>query len=479
MFDLDRSWPDAGLAPDVSAQDTAADCPGCDQRIDRAQGDGAGLDLAAADSDSAQDLAPDSGDICGDGKLTGSEPCDGTLLGSKTCLSLGYAGGTLACTAKCALDTLLCQRVLDPKGVAIAAASKGDRLWPSVAFDGTRFLVAWHGNGTYSGAWEIFGAWVSQAATVSKPLGVATGNRVRYNAYVAFDGINYLVTYAIQITNKNWNASGVRMDTAGKILMSGVVDKFPISTAAGNQLYPVSAFGGASFLVAWEDTRGGAADIYGAQVDSNGKVKHPSGIVLSKATKVQERPAVAYGGNVYLVAWRDLRSGNYDIYAARVDHSGKVLDSTRIPVSTAAGEQSNPAVAYDGANFQVVWQDKRNGKDFNIHGARVTPAGKVLDPTGLVVSSAKGAQWMPKVACDGKTCLVVWDDQRASADDDIYGARVTPSGKVLDSAGFVIGAAAGKQRWSSVAFGKTDYLVVWTDKRSGYLNGVYGTRVRP
>ncbi len=46
---------------------------------------------------------------CGDGRVTGSEECDGPVLQSKTCQSLGYyqpAG--LACTSECKFDTSQC-----------------------------------------------------------------------------------------------------------------------------------------------------------------------------------------------------------------------------------------------------------------------------------------------------------------------------------------------------------------------------------
>jgi hypothetical protein len=46
---------------------------------------------------------------CGDGKLTDNEVCDGSNLAGKTCLSLGYTGGTLSCAAGCSsFNTAAC-----------------------------------------------------------------------------------------------------------------------------------------------------------------------------------------------------------------------------------------------------------------------------------------------------------------------------------------------------------------------------------
>jgi hypothetical protein len=50
--------------------------------------------------------------------------------------------------------------------------------------------------------------------------------------------------------------------------------------------------------------------------------------------------------------------------------------STHIP---APNDQKSPATAFDGGNFLVVWEDCRN-ETSDIYAARVTPQGIVLDP---------------------------------------------------------------------------------------------------
>ena len=47
--------------------------------------------------------------VCGDGVIyTGVEQCEGTNLGGQTCVSQGFTGGTLSCTASCTFDTSAC-----------------------------------------------------------------------------------------------------------------------------------------------------------------------------------------------------------------------------------------------------------------------------------------------------------------------------------------------------------------------------------
>ena len=49
--------------------------------------------------------------VCGNDVQEGSEPCDGSDFGNRTCATEGYhEGGTLACSATCTLDVTNCQK---------------------------------------------------------------------------------------------------------------------------------------------------------------------------------------------------------------------------------------------------------------------------------------------------------------------------------------------------------------------------------
>jgi hypothetical protein len=46
--------------------------------------------------------------VCGNGVVETGEACDGTAFNNKTCVTEGFTGGTLACTASCTLNTAGC-----------------------------------------------------------------------------------------------------------------------------------------------------------------------------------------------------------------------------------------------------------------------------------------------------------------------------------------------------------------------------------
>lgn len=164
----------------------------------------------------------------------------------------------------------------------------------------------------------------------------------------------------------------------------------------------------------------------------------------------QGRPAAAFGSGLYLVAWQDGEDGadpgqaGSDIACARISKAGKTLDPAAIVVCKARGYQKRPRVAFGGGLFLVVWDDCRSGRANDIYAARVTPQGKVLDPDGFPVATGEGRnQTYATVASDGQAFLVAWMDFWAYPTYGVAAARVTSQGKVLDRNGVLLAKEDG------------------------------------
>jgi hypothetical protein len=129
-------------------------------------------------------------------------------------------------------------------------------------------------------------------------------------------------------------------------------------------------------------------------------------------TLMQTWPSAAWSGkaNCWLVAWRegDMTGQNTDIWCARVGADGKTLDPEGIRVCTVKESQDRPCVVSDGNGFIVVWEDLRNGKDWDIYAARVTGEGKVLDEDGVLVAGGEHNQCRPAAVFHQDRYLVVF-----------------------------------------------------------------------
>lgn len=358
--------------------------------------------------------------------------------------------------------------VLDPEGIGIATTTN-TQTSPSIAFDGTNYMIVWQ-EWRSGSAWDICCARVNQSGAVLDPNGilVATGMDWQESPSIAFGGTNYLVVWQ---ADENIVCSRVHQN--GNVLDPGGI---PGSTATDDQVNPSVVFTGNNYLVVWQDARNGGpyhADIYGARVSQAGAVLDPTGIAISTAAASQGSPSASFDGTNIFVAWGDTRSGiSVDIYGARVDQSGNVLDPSGIAISVAAYSERSPALAYGGTNHLVVWEDFRNASRPDIYCARVHQNGNVLDSMGIAVSIGANAQTYPAIAFDNTNYLIVWSDNCNSLTWDIYAARVDQSGVVLDAASIFVSMGMQLPASPSVAFDGTNYLIVWERD-----SDVYGARI--
>ncbi|MGE0868687.1 MAG: hypothetical protein AB7P03_09000 [Kofleriaceae bacterium] len=353
--------------------------------------------------------------------------------------------------------------------IAVAALANHQRS-PAIAAQGTTWRLTWHDT-RHGGTDTIFSAGVNGDGSLPNGSGanIVTGNNREQRTALKASTNNWLVAWSDSrvlgndIVGVRFSGAGVKMDGTARTL----------SNASGQQGNPALTFDGSNYLAVWNDTRNGAQDVFAARMSVVGTLLDASGLAITTAAGDQLRPAAATGGGVSLVVWQDERSGA-DIYGALVNASGTVV-ANDIAICAGTGAQVDPAVAYDSASgmFLVVWEDVRSGNS-DIYGARVTVGGAVQEACGLPIASGSANALEPRVTAGGGQFYVTWTDRRNDATGDIYGSRVSASSgiSVLDGGGSGIALASGPaaQTEPDVAFILPGlYFVVWTD--NGNING--------
>lgn len=181
------------------------------------------------------------------------------------------------------------------------------------------------------------------------------------------------------------------------------------------------------------------------------------------APGIQDSVSIAAGPNGYFAVWQDSRGTNgTDIFGCRISPTGQILDPTGIPICVATGNQISPSVTWSGQQWVVVWADRRTASQ-HIYGSRVSPGGEVLDPQGILISGTSTEQNNPRVAGDGLSCLVVWQDERTTS-SDIYCAKLSSDGTAGKAYG--ISTRTDNEQMPDVAFNGSTYLVTWCDYRN-------------
>jgi len=376
--------------------------------------------------------------------------------------------------------TVYCARVsisgdvLDPEGTKVAdywRVIEGSD--PNVATNGADYIVVWRDE--QRGFSEIYGGRVNLDASLPDDhrFGISSPPaEEQLNPSVASGG-SYLVVWEDyrsdfgSIFGTRVSSSGIVSDPYG----------FPVSEGGtSDRMYPAAASDGTDYLVVWEDYRDGTSDIYASRMTASGSVLDPEGIVISSSSGCEYSPAVAFGDGEYLVVWSEERQGTASICGARVSMAGEVLDTDGIPISLGSFGKRWPGVVFNGTDYVVVWSDGRNGS-WDIYGCRVSPDGSVFESDGIPISIATGEQCSPAIACDGTNCMVVWEDSREES-WDIYAARVKGNGQVFDPEGIPVSTSTGYQFSPDIVFDGANYVVVWSDQRAG-ASDIYGARVNP
>ncbi len=311
------------------------------------------------------------------------------------------------------------------------------------------------------GAQSAYGVLLSATGAVLTPAGILIADGLLYGASynppkVASNGSSFLVVWATELE-----------DIAGRrITGDGTMDAVVTLSSSPSFEYNADvASNGSDYQVVWTSLEaGGNFEIYGRAVSSAGVPQGAGRIVVAGGAGNQDAPAIAWNGGHFLVAWQDSEGGAPNVLGRRLSSTGAVVDTTAIPVATSAQAQMQPAVAAGGGNFLVTWhQYDTSFFESDVWSNVVSAAGAVADSEGLALTTRPGPQWRASAAYNGAYTLVAWDDSDGSgAGVGIKGRRVTSSGQVLDSADIVVDAG-GHAYGPALTFNGSRFVVAYTD----------------
>ena len=363
--------------------------------------------------------------------------------------------------------------VKDPFGISISDAS-GDQVNPSVASSGSGCFVAWEDYRRQTVS-DIYGSRIDSNGKVLDTEGISLKGSVnnQYKPAVVFGDSKYLAVWE-DMRNDSIDLFATRLNRGGRLM-----DPYDItiSTASDDQVYPKAAFGVQNFMLIWMDARNAPWDLYGARVELTGNVLDPDAVPLYMGINDDTGPgelAIEFGETNFLAAWEDIRTEQWKILKARISTDATALDSQGTEVCTVSATRRAPSMSFDGTNYMLFWQDERNASPA-IFGGRINQGGVLLDPSGFAVSTWTGEFYTPAAAFDGSNYLAVWVDTR-NGSLDIYGARVKPNGTLLDPAGIAISTGQFDKANPAIAFDGANFVVVWEDSRSPSID-LYGARV--
>ena len=335
-------------------------------------------------------------------------------------------------------------------------------------------------------------AWAewSSSATQNLPLCTAE-NEQRFPVLIA-DGEDGAIVAWSDARHANRDVFAQRVSMTGD--MHWNADGIPICDLPSSQSWPliVSDTVGGAILV-WGDTRHGNQDSYAQRIDANGnKLWNPEGVpVCTHPTLQDDVHAIADGKGGVIVVWEDWRNENQDIYAQRIDASGKPLwEANGVPVYRGEGDQYDPVLIADGEGGAIfAWWDIST-PDWNIFAQRLSADGKPVWHSGdgaegapIPVCTAIGNQGAPIAVSDANGgVFFVWSDYRNDPNfytrAQLYAQRINANGDALWAADGipVCDLQVNQQQPDCVADGKGGFIVTWWDERDIFAD-IYAQRI--
>ena len=291
-----------------------------------------------------------------------------------------------------------------------------------VATNGSNYFVVWQSFEQDCEGYEIYGQLLDSG-------GMKIGSELRVNTFttgsqsdpcIASDGSSYIVAWESYFISRKGIYSQF-FDGTGTKFTSELQVTPTMTEPAGN---PEIVFSGNRYFVVWDGDHAtlGNDEIFGQMLALNA-VKIGSEFRVNQNTAdAQGDPAVAYIGSDYIVLWERFQplSPIVDLVGQAIGTDGSYV-STEFQVNTyTTGEQESVAVAYNGTDFLAVWDS--GGQDGDGGGIYAQLYNSNREPLGTefrVNSYTTGGQGNPAVATNGKDFFVAWETSGIT-EDHIY-----------------------------------------------------------
>ena len=300
------------------------------------------------------------------------------------------------------LRRIVAQR-LDGIGAALDAepveiASGPDLGVPRVGFDGLRYLVVWSEND------QILGKRVRPDGTVidAAALPIMSGR----SPDVAGQGETFLVvgtrpTISVHFFNpfsmRVRGSDGANLDAEPVILGQSFARNPRVAAFAGR------------WLATWQRNLSHddpQAYIMAAFIEADGTT--PGEVLFAGGGT----PDVAASTSKALFVWRSNSpaAANSDVLG-RIMLADGTFSTAIFVISAAPDKQLNPSVTWNGSEFVVAWEDKRNAVIYfderaEVFAARVSETGMVNDPDGFAFGDSARPEILPATASIGGGTLI-------------------------------------------------------------------------
>ena len=365
-------------------------------------------------------------------------------------------------------------------GDATVAGATTDQISVALCQGGSTVLAVWADNranstGGYVGetSWDVYGMRFDANGNSmdAVPFPIATGPASQTVPRAAWNGTSWLVVFQ----SVDFGGTGYYQDSleAVRVAPDGhLIDPMPIKIY--NDTPIGSTWAVASDGSGWVVVNQGTSvtgDLVASRISSSGTLLDPGPKSIVKGTYYgRGNVRLAFAAGVFLLAYEESMTGYDPSNAVRFDPALQVLDTA--PFALAPSPIA--ALSSNGTQFYAVWTEQRPDFTMAVKGTRVSSAGQKLDGSGDDISGPNQpvAYTTTSVAWDGANWKATW-----GAADGTRVAKVSGAGQVLDPGGLLV---AGVKTGATASAGNGSVQLAWSELVNANQNSdVFAQRIDP
>lgn len=402
-----------------------------------------------------------------------------------------------------------------PLSAPVYGAADGDQTNPSIASDGSNYLVVWddgrarssgmyaarvsasgelldHTGIRFGGGGELWGQgvstvvwsgssymvfWEDQQARAIRMARIASDGTVIESSRTLVENA-YAITSRFAASNESRTVLGFQRQEpgGGSSLHLAVLDRE--GQIQGEQeiplLYPNShsltvTTNGSSFLAVWASYDGRDVRLEAVGLDSNGVIDDASRKAVTGFHPTHDGPVVGSDGEDYLVLLREVPGE--ELRAVRIGAGAASVSGAHFVGAPAGVTVSNPRLTWTGGDYLLLWEE---GQALRLDRDGVA---RSSEPVTLDAPDGHGVLYHAAAAFAGAQGLVVWVDSRLShstwSPRGVVGATLDPSSLAIGDPE-LLSISAPRQTAPSVAYGGARAIAAWNED-----TGVYISRIAP
>jgi len=167
-----------------------------------------------------------------------------------------------------------------------------------------------------------------------------------------------------------------------------------------------SVTGSVNLMSTYDASQSGQLTPFLQPLDALGKpALDPS--ILTGTDAAGSGTSLAWTGDRFGISWSDRRDGNYEIYFALLDATGKKMAPGDERITVSQGFSIYPSLVWTGLEFVIAWQEEKSSGDFKLQAQRLGIDGRLVG--NIATLTAGNADEQGPTLVSGKTELgLVW-----------------------------------------------------------------------